>query len=354
MAQAYAIAVCVLVAGVLQLAVQLPVLRSLGFRYDYNWPASRQAVGQIVRTMLPMVAGLAITQINTLMDRLIAWTLTATAGEPTRIGWLGFSLPHPLRAGAVASIYYGERLYQFPLGILGMAVATTIFPLLSRHAARGDRRGLGADLTLGLRLVIFLGVPSGLGLVMLSGPLARLLFQHGQFTADDAARTARMIACYSSGVWAYCALPVVVRGYYALGDRLTPLKIGAAAVALNLSMDLTLVWRMAEAGLATSTSIAAGFQVLVLVWIFSRRNRVLDWWALAATTARTLLATSAMALAGYAVLARLGAPAGPGHKWAEVVPVALPLAAAMAGFFAVYGLIGRRELRDFFVGPQAP
>jgi putative peptidoglycan lipid II flippase len=350
LAQAYAIAICVLVAGVLQLAVQLPVLRSLGFRYDYNWPASREAIGRIVRTMLPMVAGLAITQINTLMDRLIAWTLTATAGEPTRIGWLGFSLPHPLRAGAVASIYYGERLYQFPLGILGMAVATTIFPLLSRHAARGDRRGLGADLTLGLRLVIFLGVPSGLGLVMLSGPLARLLFQHGQFTADDAARTARMIACYSSGVWAYCALPVVVRGYYALGDRLTPLKIGAAAVALNLSMDLTLVWRMAEAGLATSTSIAAGFQVLVLVWIFSRRNRVLDWWALAATTARTLLATSAMALAGYAVLARLGAPAGPGHKWAEVVPVALPLAAAMAGFFAVYGLIGRRELRDFFVG----
>ncbi len=353
MAQAYAIAICVLVAGALQLAVQLPVLRSLGFRYDYNWPASREAIGRIVRTMLPMVAGLAITQINTLMDRLIAWTLTATAGGPTRIGWLGFSIPHPLRAGAVASIYYGERLYQFPLGILGMAVATTIFPLLSRHAARGDRRGLGADLTLGLRMVIFLGVPSGLGLVMLSGPLARLLFQHGQFTADDAARTARMIACYSSGVWAYCALPVVVRGYYALGDRLTPLKVGAAAVALNLAMDLTLVWRMAEAGLATSTSIAAGFQVLVLVWIFSRRNRVLDWWALAATTARTLLATLAMALAGYAVLARLGTAAGPGHKWAEVVQVALPLAAAVAGFFAVYGLIGRRELRDFFVGPQA-
>jgi putative peptidoglycan lipid II flippase len=354
LAQAYAIAICVLVAGVLQLAVQLPVLRRLGFRYDYNWPASRQAIGKIVRTMLPMVAGLAITQINTLMDRLIAWTLTATAGEPTRIGWLGFSLPHPLRAGAVASIYYGERLYQFPLGILGMAVATTIFPLLSRHAARGDRRGLGADLTLGLRLVIFLGIPSGLGLVMLSGPLARLLFQHGQFTADDAARTARMIACYSSGVWAYCALPVVVRGYYALGDRLTPLKIGAVAVALNLAMDLTLVWRMAEAGLATSTSIAAGVQVLVLVWIFSRRNRVLDWWALGGTTARTLLATLAMAIAGYAALAWLGAPAGPGHKLAEAVHVALPLAAAVAGFFAVYRMIGCRELRDFFVGPQAP
>jgi len=302
--------------------------------------------------MGPMVAGLAITQINTLMDRVIAWTLTATAGEPMRIGWLGYAIPRPLRAGAVASIYYGERLYQFPLGILGMAVATTIFPLLSRHAARGDRQGLGADLTLGLRMVIFLGIPSGLGLVMLSGPLARLLFQHGQFTADDAARTARMIACYSCGVWAYCALPVVVRGYYALGDRLTPLKIGAVAVALNLSMDLTLVWRMAEAGLATSTSIAAGIQVLLLVWIFARRNRVLDWWALGATTARTLLATLAMATAGYAVLARLAAPAGAGHKVAEIIHLALPLAAAVAAFFVVYRLIGRRDLRDFFVGPQ--
>ena len=352
MAQAYAIACCVLVAGVLQLGVQLPVLRRFGFRYDYNWPASRRAIGQIVRTMLPMVAGLAITQINTLMDRVIAWTLTATAGQPRGFAWLGCTIPRPLRTGAVASIYYGERLYQFPLGILGMAVATTIFPLLSRHAARGDRRGLGADLTLGLRMVIFLGIPSGLGLVMLSGPLARLLFQHGQFTADDALRTARMIACYSAGVWAYCALPVVVRGYYALGDRLTPLKIGALAVALNLSLDLTLVWRLAEAGLATSTSISAAVQVLLLVGIFARRNPVLDWRSLAATTARTLLASLAMTIAGYAVLGRLAAPAGAGHKWAEAVHLALPLGAAAAVFFLVYRLIGRRDLREFFIGRQ--
>ena len=90
--------------------------------------------------------------------------------------------------GAAAAVYYGERLYQFPLGLLGIAVATAIFPLLSRHAARGDRRQLGTDLTLGLRLVLFLGIPASLGLIILAQPLARLLFERGQFTAADTAR----------------------------------------------------------------------------------------------------------------------------------------------------------------------
>ena len=141
---------------------------------------------------------------------------------------LGSAVRYPLKAGAAASIYYGERLYEFPTAILGMAVAVAIYPLLSRHAARGDRRALGADLTLGLRLVLFLGVPAGVGLVMLAQPLTRLFFEHGQFTAADTARLSRVVACYALGVWAYCASTVVVRGYYALGDRLTPVKVGVS------------------------------------------------------------------------------------------------------------------------------
>jgi len=244
-AQAYLLAVSVLVAGLLQLGIQLPALRASGFRFDYNWAASRAALGQIVRAMGPMVLGLTITQINTLADSLIAWGLAAAGGPAQQIAWLPGGLHYPMRQGAAAAIYYGERLYQFPLGILGMAVATAIFPLLSRHAARGDRGKLGHDLTLGLRMVLFLGVPAGVGLILLADPLARLLFQRGEFTAHDAARTARMIACYATGVWAYCALPVLVRGYYALGDRMTPVRVGLAAVGLNLALNLLLVWPLA-------------------------------------------------------------------------------------------------------------
>lgn len=346
LAQAYVIAFAVLVSGVLQLGVQLPVLRALGFRFDFNWAAARPGISLTLRTMIPMTLGLAVTQINTLMDSLIAWALSAAPTGPDTISWLGEAVRYPMQSGAVSAIYYGERLYQFPLGILGLAVATAIFPLLSRHAARGDFDQLGADLTLGLRLVMFLGIPAGLGLVMLAEPVTRLLFEHGQFTADDTQRTARMIACYGIGVWAYCAMPVVVRGYYALGDRRTPVIVAGLTVALDQVLNLTLIWPLAEAGLAVATSLAAVVQVLMLVAIFSRRKSALDWRAMAATTARTVLATLVMAQAGYAVLDRLPATAGVTNELARVL---VPLVVSVAAFFAIYAILGWRELRG--LGP---
>ena len=340
-AQAWVLAVSILVGGVLQLGVQLPMLRAMGFRFQYNWARSRDAFGQVVRAMGPMILGLAVTQINTLLDSLIAWGLAASPDGPERITWLGGAVRYPMQQGAAAAIYYGERLYQFPLGILGLAVATAIFPLLSRHAVRGDRRKLGADLTLGLRLVVFLGVPAGVGLIMLAEPLPRLLFERASFTAADTARAARMIACYAGGVWAYCALPVVIRGYYALGDRVTPVKIGAGVVGLNLALNLLLIWPLAEAGLAVSTSVAAGVQVLVLIAIFSRRKSSLLWRPLAGTVLRTLAATLLMTAAGYTVLWLI--PRAPGLA-NELARVFVPFGLSVSVFLAANRALGGREL----------
>ncbi|MFH1918394.1 MAG: murein biosynthesis integral membrane protein MurJ [Planctomycetota bacterium] len=340
-AQAYVLAVSVLVAGVLQLGVQLPVLRALGFRFDYDWAASRAAIYQIVGAMGPMVLGLAITQINTISDSLIAWGMAAVPGGPDRIAWLGGAASYPMEQGAVAAIYYGARLYQFPLGVLGMAVATAIFPLLSRHAARGDHGKLGADMTLGLRLVLFLGVPAGVGLILLAEPLARLLFEHGRFTAEDTARTARMIATYAGGVWAYCAVPVLVRGYYALSDRTTPVRVGLAVVGLNLGLNLVLIWPFAEAGLAVATAVSAGVQASLLALLFSRRKSRLDWPVLGATTVRTVLSTLLMAAAVVATLAVIPQVHGLLNELARVFG---PVVAGVGVFLAAYRLLGGREL----------
>ena len=340
--QAYVLAVAVLIAGVLQLAVQLPVLHRLGFRFDYNWPASREAVWQIVRSLGPMVIGLAVTQINSFFDSLLAWGLSAPADGTTRIAWLGGVVAYPLQQGAVAAIYYGERLYQFPLGLLGMAVATVIFPALSRHAARGEFDRLGEDLTLGVRLVLFLAVPAGAGLMLISEPLARLLFQHGEFTAQDAARVARMIACYGLGVWAFCAAPVIVRGYYAIGDRTTPLRTGAMAMLTNVALNLVLVWPLAEAGLALATSLAAMLQVALLLGGYSRNAGKLGWSEIARTSIRTLAATACMLAAGYAAMAWVPHDFGLGGGLARV---AAPIVAGGAAFLAVSRLLKAEELR---------
>jgi len=153
LAQAYVIAAAILLSGVLQFAVQLPALWALGFRFDFNWRAAREPVRQIGRTMLPVTLGLAITQLNTLTDSLIAWGLSAPRGTSETIPWLGHAVSYPMKSGAAAAVYYGERFYQLPVGLLGVAIATVIFPLLSRHAARGDRAQVGQDLGVGLRLV---------------------------------------------------------------------------------------------------------------------------------------------------------------------------------------------------------
>jgi len=345
--QAYVLAVCVLAAGLLQLGVQLPVLRASGFRFDYNWGASRQAVGRIALAMAPMLLGLAVTQVNTLLDSLIAWGLACAPDGPQQIAWLG-DVSYPMQQGAAAAVYYGERLYQFPLGILGLAVATAIFPLLSGHAARGDHARLGTDLTLGLRLVLFLGVPAGVGLALLAEPLARLLFERGQFKPADTARAARMIACYAGGVWAYCALPVLVRGYYALGDRATPVRIGAAVVGLNLGLNLLLIWPLAEAGLAVATSVAAAVQVALLAIVFSRRKETLGWPALGATAVRTATATLLMAAACCAAL-WLTAPLAAGSA-GKLLRVFVPLAVALAVYAAAYGALRGPELKMLLHG----
>ena len=344
--QAYVLAVSVLVAGVLQLVSQLPVLGRLGFRFDYNWAASREAVWQIVRSMGPMVVGLAVTQLNSFIDSVLAWGLSAPAGGADRIAWLGDGVSYPLQQGAAAAIYYGERLYQFPLGLLGMAVATVIFPALSRHAARGEFDRLGEDLTLGVRLVLFLAVPAGAGLMLVSEPLARLLFQHGEFTAADAARVARMIACYGLGVWAFCAAPVIVRGYYALGDQTTPLKTGAIAMLVNLILNLALVWPLAEAGLALSTSLAAILQVGLLLVQFSRHGSsrqggYLGWAAIGRTAAVTLAASACMWVVGYAAMAAIPGDLGLGQSFARV---AAPIVAGSAAFLAASRLLKAEEL----------
>ncbi len=340
-AQAYALSVCLLCGGVLQLAVQIPALRRRGFRFDYDWAASRAALKRITDAMLPMMAGLAITQINTLLDSLIAWFFSApAAGESFR--WLGREIAYPMQQGAAAAIYYGERLYQFPLGVVGIAVATVIYPLLSRHAARDKVDDVGRDLTLGLRLVLFLAVPAAAGLVLLAEPLARLLFQRGEFTAEDTGRTARMIACYGAGAWAYCSLPVLVRGFYALGNRTTPVRVGAAVVLFNLALNLTLIWFLAEAGLAVATSVSAALQVLLLAGIFSGQCSRLGWSDLLKTLGRSVAAASFMSVVGLGLLQILPASVALGS---QLIRVGASVMTCVAVYLAVFVVLGGDELR---------
>jgi putative peptidoglycan lipid II flippase len=344
-AQAYVMAFAIVVSGGVQLGVQWPVLRQLGFRFDYDWAASREAFWRVGRSMGPMTLGLAITQLSSLADSLVAWGLAAPAGGPETIAWLG-NARYPMQQGAAAAIYYGERLYQLPVGLVGAAVATVIYPLLSRHAARGELDRLGEDLTRGLRLVLAVAVPASVGLVMLAGPIATLLFERGEFTDQDAQRTARMIGCYSLSVWAYCALPVLVRGFYAVGDAWTPVRTGLWLIALDVTLNLTLIWPLAERGLALSTALSAAVQTLWLMVLFRGHGVAIAWRELGGSVSRTLLAAGVMGLvvlaASQGVVAWL-----PGSRLAAL---AVPTVLGGVTHVTMAWLLGQREWRMLLGG----
>jgi putative peptidoglycan lipid II flippase len=319
--QACALAGCILVSGVLQLLIQWPALRSIGFRFETNWNLVRSPLGEIIASMLPVVLGLSITQLNTFSDSLIAWTFSQPAGQTTAVMPLPGSPLYPLQAGAVSALYYGERMYQFPLGVFGVALGTAIFPLLARHAARGELDQLRKDLSLGLRLVILIGVPASAALMWLAHPIARCLFERGEFGPADTVRTAQIIAAYGCGVWAYCGLLILQRGCYAVGDRLTPLRIGMMVVGINLALNLILIWFVAERGLALSTAFCAMLQIGILMWSTQQRIGRFEWKELASCLTRTLLATAIMSAVGMLLVSECARhPAWSGKLISLIVP----------------------------------
>jgi putative peptidoglycan lipid II flippase len=342
-AQAYALAVSVVAAGGVQLALQWPTLLGLGFRFRVNWRESGPAAREVFQAMLPVVVGLSIEQINTLVDGLIAWGFSQPEGG------LPMPLPgapaYPIQAGAVSALYFAERMYQFPLGVFGIALGTVLFPLFAGHAARGELHRLRDDLSLGLRLVIAIGVPASAGLIVLALPLTRLLFEYGEFTLTDSLRTAALIRAYGAGVWAFCGLPILYRGFYALGDRLAPLRVGLSAVVVDSILNLTLIWPLAERGLAWSTALSATGQMLCLVWLIERRLGRLDWMQLLSTLVRTIAATGVMVAScrGATVLFPFG-----DARWQQVVSVLGPVTSGIITFLAAARLLGLVELNWLF------
>jgi putative peptidoglycan lipid II flippase len=222
-----------------------------------------------------------------------------------------------------------------------MAIATVIYPTLARSAARGDRQRIGADLTAGLRWVLFTSIPAGVGLMLVAESLVQVLFVRGAFTNHDASRAAAMIACYASAAWAYCALPILARGFYSLGDRITPLRVGIVAVATDIVASLLLIGPFAERGLALSTALAACVQVALLGSLLAKRVP-LARSDLLTSLARILAATATMALVVHlgSRLMRTDELSRLGTLSATIALIVL----AIAVYMLVARILGAREL----------
>ena len=279
------VAIAVVAAGLLQVSWSLWALR------NEDWPQRgfRETWGPL-RTVLgragPMILGLGVLQLNTFFDALIA-------SYPTTVGPTIFGVRYPLSEGAMAAVSFAQRLYQFPLGVFGIAVATAIFPALARQ--NEDPAVFGDLLRRGLRLVMFIGLPASAGLLLVARPLTAVILEGGDFTARDSQRVAFILIGYASAVWAYSMIHVLIRAFYARGDVRTPVKVAVWMVALNLVLNCTLIWTpLRESGLAWSTAVCATIQMAVLLALLRRQAGGLVTNDVVASWTRTALITGVM------------------------------------------------------------
>lgn len=338
--QVYAVACCVLIGGVLQLAAGLPTLYRLGFRFDPQWRDAMGHVKQISLAMLPVLLGLSITQLNGVVDSLTAWGFSAPESIPSAEQTPGGRTDYPLESGTASALYFGQRLFHFPLGVFAVALGTVLFPLLTRHAERGEMHRVRDDLSLGLCLVMAIGVPASVGLVLLSQPLTVLLFERGAFTRDDSQQTAMIIAAYGVSIWASCALLIVQRGFYAVGDRITPMRVGIAGLLINVVLNFVLMYPLGGVGLAYASSISGIVQAVLLIWLVQGRIGDLKWKRIGLSVSKSCIASGAMGgVCWWTALQTVEIAELNGTVFAVVIP----FTASVATYFVAARIVGLKE-----------
>jgi len=287
------VAASVLVAGVLQLLWSLLALRAIRARGSLPLPlggdeSARMHFRSVIVQAVPMALGLGVLQVNTFVDGLIA-------SYPTIIGPTIAGFDYPLDEGAMASLSFAQRLYEFPLGVFGISVATAIFPQLARES--NDLVAFRSSIAKALKLVAFIGVPASVGLMLVRTPLTAVVFQGESFTAEDTARVAMILLAYAPAIWAYSANHLLTRAFYARGESMTPVKVAAAMVVLNFILNITLIWTpLRTAGLALSTALCAALQMAILTSMLANRIGTVLTPDVRGSWRRTALCAAIMAL----------------------------------------------------------
>lgn len=250
-----ALAVGVLIGGVAQLLVQIPILYRNGFDLRLDFRFRHPAVVRISRLMLPGIAGVAIYQINVVVTRLLASFL---------------------QEGSVSWLYYGQRLFEFPQGIFVVSLAQAVLPSMSRQLADDDQSGFRESLRFALALILLITIPAAIGMVFCAEAIYSLFFLGGAFTADDLAKSASALAWYAPGLLFVGISRVVAPTFYALQDTRTPVLVSFWTLAVSVGFSVVLMKPMQHDGLALALTLSSVFNAMVLLWLLNRRLAGVD------------------------------------------------------------------------------
>ena len=247
--------------------------------------SARPALREILVLMGPGTIGIAATQINLLVNTMLA------TGQGT---------------GAVSWLNYAFRLMCLPIGLFGVSIATAALPDMSRHAATKSVDDFRQTISFGLRMMLMLNIPACVGLIVLATPIVGLILESGAFTQTDTIATAGALVYYAPGLLGYSAVKIATPAFYALRDAETPVLVSVLAIVSNLVLNVSLMQMLGYLGLALGTALAALVNAGVLLALLSRRLGGLDERRLATAFAKITLASTVMGLAAWGVDARSG------------------------------------------------
>ena len=304
------LSISVLIAGVLQVLALVPSLRAVGFRFRPVLHFWTPAIQRMLKLSIPVAIGAGVLQLSVMIDRGVAWFLAAPAGD-THFSLMGMAIRYPLIEGAAARLNWAQYLYQFPLGVFAIALATAIFPSLSDDALETDRERFRHVLRRGIEAALFIGLPASIGLIIVREPAVALLFERGSFTPEDTYWVALATGFYAAAIWAFSLQQILNRAYYALHDTLTPLILSIVTLIVNLAVELPLIWTpLREAGMAAGTAASFSLQAIVMICLLSRRVGGMGLRSSIAPVAKMVVASAVMLGACIAVQWIPGYPDG--------------------------------------------
>ena len=313
-----------LIGGFLQLGVQLPVLKKVGFRFTPVLNIADPGLRRVLKLMIPATIGLSATQINIFINTNFA----ASCAE-----------------GSVSWLNYAFRLVQLPIGLFGVAISIAALPVLARQAATKNLSDMRATFVSSLTMVFCLTVPATIGLVVLAEPIIRLIFEHGAFTAADTQATAIALSLYGVGLFAYSANKVIVPVYYAINAARYPVIASFLAIGFNVLIIVNTIDHFQHRAIALSTSAVMIINFIFLMVVLYRKIHGFPLRKLGVGLAKIIIAASLMTCVLLFLYAQFG------HQFQRSIAhqtfFLLVLISVSAAVYAILlNLLGLQELRD--------
>ncbi|NOR72365.1 MAG: murein biosynthesis integral membrane protein MurJ, partial [Mariprofundaceae bacterium] len=318
---AEALAIGVVLGGILQLAIQIPALKRIGWIPRLSFRFRNPAVSQTLSLFAPALLGVAAVQINILVGTILATLLPA---------------------GAVSYLYYADRIVQLPLALFGIAMGTALLPALSEHMANRRIDDAKEDLRNGLAWLTWITLPAMIGIFILAEPIIATLFEHGKFSHQATTATAQALQAYGLGLIAFCWIRVLSTACFANKDAKSPMRFAFISVIINIVLAIILMQPLAHVGLALATSLAAFFNVALLIFHVRKQQGAI-------MNSRTV---QRMLRAGLACLPMLAFLVGAtelwafpaADKWMQILWLTITIPIAAIIFFGAAFLFGEKSL----------